>query len=140
MDIITFLFAATSMISWGVGAFLSKLAANRIGERAVFWETIMYAPSVILFSVFWFRAKELIVTDKVGILLAGLAGIIGSAGIVAFYMVLTRKEASVAVPLTALYPALTALLAFIFLNESLTPVKIAGILLATLAIMLLSLS
>ena len=41
-------------------------------------------------------------------------------------------------PLTALYPALTAVLAFIFLKESVTPTKIAGIIFSLVAIYLLS--
>lgn len=43
-----------------------------------------------------------------------------------------------AAPLTALYPALTALLAFAFLHESITPAKIAGLTLSLAAIYLLS--
>ena len=37
---------------------------------------------------------------------------------------------SVSVPLTAVYPALTVILAFIFLGEKLSPREIAGVLLA----------
>ena len=58
---------------------------------------------------------------------------------VCFYMLLTRKDASVAVPLTALFPALTAILAVIFLREQLTAIKVAGITLSALALYLLSL-
>jgi transporter family protein len=77
--------------------------------------------------------------DKLGISLAILAGAIGSFGLIGFYFLLTRKEASIAVPLTAVYPALTAILAFVFLKEPLTPVKIAGISLSAVALYLLSL-
>ena len=56
-----------------------------------------------------------------------------------FYLLMARKDASVVAPLTALYPALVAVLAFIFLRESLTLIKVFGIILATAAMVLLSL-
>ena len=52
---------------------------------------------------------------------------------------LTKKEASYAVPLTALYPVLTAILAIIFLKEQLTVTKLFGIILSGAALFLLSL-
>ncbi len=55
-------------------------------------------------------------------------------GVVALYILLTRKDASIAVPMTALYPALTAILAFIFLREQLTAVKVLGISLSAAAL------
>jgi transporter family protein len=86
-----------------------------------------------------YRVKDLLVGDKMGIFYGLLAGLIGTIGMIGFYFVMTRKDASAAVPLTALYPALTAILAFIFLREQLTFVRVVGILLATVAVVLLSL-
>lgn len=138
MDLQTFLFALLSLFGWGVGAFFSKLAANRIGEQSIFWDLVGYVPGALLYCLFAYRVKDLIIGDRLGILYGLLAGLIGSAGIIGFYFVITRKDASAAVPLTALYPALTALLAFLFLHEHLTPFRIAGIVLATVAVFLLS--
>jgi transporter family protein len=73
------------------------------------------------------------------VFLAIIAGVLGSVGIISFYILLTKKDASSAVPLTALYPILTAILAIIFLKEKLTIVKSAGIVLAGIALYLLSL-
>lgn len=138
MDLKTFLFALMSLLSWGVGSFISKLATNRIGEKAVFWDLVGYAPALIIYSLIAYKLKNIFYLDKTGIILAVISGIIGSFGLIGFYLVLTRKDASAAVPLTALYPALTAILAFIFLKESLTIAKVVGIILSVFALYLLS--
>ena len=139
MDKPTFLLALLSLLGWGVGAFLAKLAADRIGEKSVLWDMLGYVPAILIYSFVFFKVKDLLAGERIGILLAFLSGAVGSLGAVAFYILLTKKDASTAVPLTALYPALTALLAFIFLGESLTPLKIAGIAMAAVALYALSL-
>ena len=139
MDLKTLGLAMMTLFSWGTASFVAKFATNRIGDKSVFWDLFGYAPAIIVYSLLAFRWKEIVSLDKAGILLSILAGAIGSFGLVGFYMLLTRKDASVAVPLTALYPALTALLAFMFLKEQLTAVKVAGISLSVIALYLLSL-
>lgn len=138
MDLSTALLAIATLLSWGIGSFIAKLATVRIGESSVFWDLLGYAPAIFFYSLLTFKLKDLVTADKLGIFLAILAGAIGSLGLVGFYVLLTRKEASVAVPMTALYPALTAILAFIFLKEPLTAAKVAGISLSVVALYLLS--
>lgn len=138
MNFETALIAFITFIAWGVGSFIAKLATNKIGDRAVFFDIIAYAPTVIIFCLLYYRTKSLLDLNKSGILLALLSGLIGSIGIIGFYLLLSKKDASSSIPLTALYPTLTAVLAFIFLKESLTVSKIVGIILATLAIFFLS--
>ncbi len=138
MNIETLTVALITFVSWGLGSFIAKLATNRIGEKSVFWDLIGYFPAVVIYSLIIFKAKSLFSADKIGIILAILSGVVGSFGLIGFYFLLTKKEASLVVPLTALYPALTAILAFIFLRESLTLAKITGIVLAMIAIYLLS--
>jgi transporter family protein len=133
------LIAFITLLSWGTGSFIDKLATNRIGMKTVFWTTVVYIPAVILYMLFFVKAKDLITADRLGIVWAIVSGIIGSIGFICFYLLLVRKEASTAVPLTALYPALTAVLAFIFLKETITIPKVTGIVLALVAIYLLSL-
>ncbi|HUD20010.1 MAG TPA: DMT family transporter [Patescibacteria group bacterium] len=135
----TSVLAILTMFSWGIEAIIAKLATNRIGSQSVLWNLIGYIPATIIYTLVLFRLKDLVVADRLGIALAILAGIIGSFGGVWFFILLTKKDASVVVPLTALYPALTALLAFFLLKESLTPIKILGIVLATVAVYCLSL-
>jgi len=138
MDRFTFILAFLSMVSWGVGSFLSKLATNRIGEKAVFWDVIFYLPAVVVYCLFAYRWSDVISGDKIGIFWAALSGFIGSFGLIFFYIVISRKDASQAIPLTALYPAFASILAILFLKESVTIQKVLGIAFATLAIVLLS--
>ena len=132
------LIAFITLLSWGTSSFIDKLATNRIGMKTVFWNTVVYLPFVLIYMFFFVKARDLFTADRLGIWWAILSGIIGSIGFVGFYLLLVKKEASTAVPLTALYPALTAVLAFIFLKETITIQKVAGIVLALVAIYLLS--
>lgn len=138
MDSTTLLVVIVTFTSWGVCSFISKLATNRIGAKSVFWDMVGYAPAVIVYSLIVFKLKNLVQADKLGIGLAILSGAVGSLGLIGWYFLITKGEASTMVPLTALYPALTAVLAFIFLHESITLSKLLGILFSLIAIYLLS--
>lgn len=138
MDSATLLVAIGTFLAWGVGSLIAKLAANRIGTQSVFWDFVGYVPAILIVSLTVFRLRNLVEGDTVGIGLAIAAGAIGSLGMVGSYFLLTRAEASTITPVTALYPALTAVLAFIFLHESVTPTNALGIDLSLVAIYLLS--
>lgn len=120
---------------------MSKLAANRIGTQSIFWDLLGYIPMILIYSFFAFKLKNLFSvfqTDKMGIILAFLAGLIGSIGVISFYYLMTKSEASVVTPLTALYPALTVVLGIVILHEGITLTKLAGVILSLVAIFLLS--
>lgn len=138
MNLETFIVFLMTFISWGLSSFISKMATNRIGEKSVFWDMIGYFPTVIIYSLIVFKAKTLFIGDKSGIILAILSGFVGAFGLIGFYILITKKEISTIAPLIALNPVLTAILAFIFLKESLTMTKIIGIILALAAIYLLN--
>lgn len=138
MDLKTFLVVIGIFVSWGVGLFLAKLAATRIGTKSVFFDILGAAPILIITSLLVFKLKNLLQADRTGIGLAWLAGAIGSLGAIGTYFLLSKVGASTVVPLTALYPALTVVLAIIFLHESLNLTKLLGILLSLVAIYLLS--
>lgn len=121
-----------------MGGFLAKLATNRIGSRAVFWDLVGYAIVAVSYSAAFYQPSKMLTDDKVGIAIAVLAGAVGSTGGVAFYLLMAKKDASTVVPLTALYPALTAVLAILFLREQVTIQKIIGIGLALAASVLLT--
>lgn len=139
MNTETIVLAAVSMLGWGVGAFFSKLATNHIGEKSVFWDMVGYVPFVILYCFFTFRSKAIFSSDKMGIIYALIAGAVGSVGIIAFYLLIAKKDAGIATAVTALYPAVTAILSFVFLGEKLTLLKGIGITLASVALFLLAL-
>lgn len=138
MDKSIFLWTIITLFSWGIGSFFDKLATNKIGERTLFFSFVSYSFFVILYCLFTYKFKNLLNSEKSGIGIAILAGLISTFGMIGFYKLLTRGEASSVIPLTALYPAVTAVLAFIFLRESITMTKILGIIFSLVAIYLLS--
>jgi hypothetical protein len=78
MNLETLIVTLITFLSWGLGSFIAKLATNRIGEKSVFWHIIGYFPAVIIYSLIVFKAKSLFSSDKIGIILAILSGMIGS--------------------------------------------------------------
>lgn len=138
MDLTTLLIVIITFISWGTGSFIAKLATNRIGSKSVFFDAIAYVSAVIIYGLVIFKLKNLVQAERVGIGLALLAGVFGSFGLIGVYTLLSRAEVSSIVPLTALYPALTVTLAFIFLHESINPARILGIIFSLIAIYLLT--
>jgi len=64
MDLITFLAVIAVFVFWGIGSFIAKLAANKIGVQSVFWDVLGYAPAVIIYSLIVFKFKNLIQVDK----------------------------------------------------------------------------
>jgi len=135
----TFVLALLSLLGWGIGAFFSKLATNRIGERSVLWDMIGYVPAIIIYYFLTFKTKDVFSGDKLGFVFALLAGAIGSVGLIAFYLLISKRDAGLATAVTAMYPVLTAILSFIFLGEKITVLKTIGISLATIALFLLAL-
>lgn len=129
---------ATTFVAWGIGSFVEKLAADRLGVQSVFWHALAYAPAVIIYSLVVFKFGNLMRSTASGASLALLGGALSSFGIVGTYLLLTRTEASRTIPLTALYPALTSVLAILFLHESKDPGKLLGIALSLVSIYLLT--
>jgi len=67
-----------------------------------------------------------------------VAGVFGGAGYIFFVKALEHGKASVVIPLTALYPAVTAIIALIILREKISLYQGIGIVLAIAAAILLS--
>lgn len=127
-----------SLVGWGLGAFFSKMATNRIGEASVFWDLTGYIPLVIIYTLFAFKAKDIFGANKMGIMYGLIAGLTGAVGLISFYLLVSKKDAGIATSITAMYPALTAILSFIFLGEKITMLKAFGIILASGALFLLA--
>jgi transporter family protein len=67
-----------------------------------------------------------------------LVGIVMVAGLMTFYQALEHGKVSVVVPLTAMYPLVTIILAVVVLKEELSPTQGIGVLLAIVAVVLIS--
>ncbi len=85
------------------------------------------------------RSRRKIETDKAGVACALLTGIIASVGNVSYFAALQHGQAAIIAPATALYPLVSVALAAIVIKERVNRFQLAGIILAVLAIFLLSL-
>jgi transporter family protein len=125
------------LLLWGAYGIAAKIAVHEIGLQVLIWSQVA---SLALFPAYFFLFKELlpIKIDGAGIAWALGAGVLGVAGSVILYVLLRDAPASVVIPISALYPVVTVVLAFIFLREELSLARVAGIALAVIAIWLLS--
>lgn len=129
-------YALGSIFWWGVWGFLSKLGSDRVEPRQLqILFTFGLLPPVI---IAWARLGLRLETDPRGALYGIFNGLFSGFGMLAFYAALAKGQASVVGPFTALFPLLTVLLAFLFLRERINRVQGAGIVLALVAIFILS--
>ena len=75
-----------------------------------------------------------------GVALAMFTGIFGLLGALCFITAVDKGKLSVVVTVTALYPVISLTLAFLILKEPVSLMEIVGMILALVAIVLLSIS
>jgi transporter family protein len=125
-----------TILFWGLWGFFGKIATGRIGLQVLLWSELTLFPSLILYLIF---TKQLLPLkfDHLGITMALSTGLAVGLGSIFYYLLLSSQPASIAVTLTALYPAVTIILALFFLKETFTLSHTVGVLLALIAIYLL---
>jgi transporter family protein len=124
---------------WGAWGAVSKVASEGVDANTnqVFF-TIGLLP---LIALVWRSPRNAAggAGRKVGIGWAFLTGILGGAGNIAFFRALVMGgKASIVSPTTALFPLVTVILAITFLHERIGNAQKAGLVLALVAIYLLS--
>ena len=130
------IYAGVAILLWGVNGLFMKLGTNRVSARSmVIWVT---AGFVVLLPWMWEMTSLSALTTRA--LLVGLiAGAVNGLGNWAVFACLEKgAKASVAIPLTALYPLCTVALAMVFLRERPTGLQWIGIALAVAAGAMLS--
>jgi transporter family protein len=119
------------VVLWGIVGLFQKLGTNRVSANSLLiWLMVGY----MLLLPWLLATTPLSVLSSRDLFIGTLAGITNGLG--AWYLFASLEsgaKASVAVPLTALNPLLTILLAMVFLSERLTGLQWAGILLAIIA-------
>ena len=126
-----------AMVLWGIVGLLQKVTTNRISADAVLiWDRIGYVVILPLLVIHTHLSN----LGPKDIIIGTLDGITNSLGALFLYMSLeSGAKASIAAPLTALYPLLTVLLAVALLGERVSPLHWIGIILAVVAAVLMSL-
>lgn len=128
-----------ALLSWGVWAITYKLIGEALtGAHSQALSTIGILPIMLAIGV---ARKKLTASGNRsrGILFALAAGAISCLGNVVYYDALNRGgKAAMLVPLTALYPLTTILLALLLLKERLNRIQLGGVFVSLAAIYLFS--
>ncbi len=131
------LLALLTLALWGVWGIFPKLATNFLSPASVMvYEGIGHMLVVMGALVYvGFRPE----VHPKGIVLAFLAGFVGTVGSLVFLFALRGGKTSIIVPITAMYPVVTIALSLWLFREPVTLKQGAGIVLALLAILMFSL-
>ncbi|MFB3923363.1 MAG: EamA family transporter [Terriglobia bacterium] len=132
-------FSLLTILLWGVWGATSKAVADDI---TAYMNQVLFTLGLIPLMLLVLRSPRLSGGNnrKRGIFYAFITGILGGTGNIAFFKSLTMGgQASVVVPMTALSPLVTVLMALVILRERLSASQKVGLVLALAAIYLLSL-
>jgi bacterial/archaeal transporter family protein len=129
-------YAALALVVWGFWGYLPKRALLTLDPRSVLVLEGVGGALVALAVLIsrGFRAQA----DAAGTLAAIATGICGLGGAYFFLLALERGKASAVVPFTSLYPVVTLALSVLLLREHPSPTNLAGVVLAVVAVVLLS--
>ena len=134
------LVALTVVLFWGLWAFFWKIGVDQIGQdRAIFWAflTFFFLDAAIFAAMIFYQKVPLAFSNGAGyIILGSAASVIGTVFLISY---LRKTALSTAIPMTALYPAVTTILALLVLKEKIKLTSAVGILLALAAAVLLAL-
>ena len=125
-----------SLFSFGLWGLFTKLAVVHIDSKsALIYQTIgVVIIGMIALSSMSFKPA----TDAKGLSYAILTGIAYGIGCLFYFIAASKGKIITVVTLTALYPLITIVLAYFLLKESVNLKQCLGIILAFVAILLMS--
>ena len=128
--------AALSWICMGFCNLFAKLASDRLPTTSVaVWWTVGYVPLTLALIAVSGMPREF---DRRSVVYSFSAGVIGQIAALAFYIALSQGMVSLISTISYLYPLVTLAIACVFLKERMKARQITGVLMACLAIGLLS--
>lgn len=129
-------FGILAMFCWGVADFLVAKVVRRVNVfRTFVWGEIISLSLYFLFFLYFFKWPQLS-EMTFGIILA--CSLLHITAYLALYKSLQVGQVSVVTPVSASWVVLTVMLCVIFLNETLTGAKLAGVVLVICAVILVS--
>ena len=131
-----YLLGILAILCFGVGSFFGKIATmSSLPSRVYFFEAV---GTLTVFTTFFIFKREEILNNFSFNPAALAMGITWGTGTVLFILALQSSKLSIITPLTAVYPAVTVVLAYLFLGERLEMRELAGITLALASVFLLT--
>jgi drug/metabolite transporter (DMT)-like permease len=114
-----------TLVSWGIWAVLSRLIGeNILPAHSQAMSTVGLVPIIVALGLMKEPAAP--GNRRRGVLLAFGSGVVSSLGNIAYYAALGHAKAAAVAPLTAMYPAVTILLAVPLLKERIAPLQWLG--------------
>ncbi len=129
--------ALITMVGLGVHYFLAKLISPHISSPAIaLLGAVVYFPIVL--GYVYFTKTPIMPEQKIYILYAILIAIPMAIAVLSLYLAIARGPISVVMPIYGLNAMVTAVLGIVVLHEPVTIPKVVGLVLAVVAIVLLS--
>lgn len=125
-----------SILGWGIGSIFYKIANDNIHPLMV--STIITIMYIILTPIPFIFMKFDHSINSVGFIFSILGGLCMCVGSLGYFYALRTSNVGVVTTMTSLYPALTLLLSFLFLKETIHWKQGFGIMLALISFALLS--
>jgi transporter family protein len=125
------------LILWGLWGLILKFAYKSLPWVQVYFLSSL-SSFLIALTIFLLYNRESIDLNSRATYTALLAGVFGGSGYIFFVKALEKGEASIVLPLTAVYPAVTVVLALLVLGEKMSVYQAIGVILAMAAVVLLS--
>ena len=136
------LWSLGTIVLWGLWGLVSKLASEGVDA---YTNQLLYTVGLLpLVALVWRSSRltrDLRGTKefRLGVFWAFLTGVLGGTGNIAFFQAfVSGGKVSIVTPVTALFPVVTVALAVTFLRERMGKTQLAGLLMAFVAIYLLS--
>lgn len=129
------LLALLSSLSWGTADFMGGLAARRVGSLRVL--AVSYPAGGVLITV----AAFVLIPGRVGASVLWLGVVTGAVGAVAMgllYAALSRGQMGIVSPITAVLSGAVPVVVGLLLGETLSVLAISGIVVAAIAVILVS--
>jgi len=125
-----------SLVLWGLWSILIKIALKYADWCRVALLSSTAALATTIMAVILAKPKSEL--NQQAIYYAMIAGAIGVLGNLAFNMALEIGSTSIVTSVSALYPLITLILGKLVLREEITVTQLIGIILAVIAIILMS--
>ena len=120
----------------GFGGFFTAL--DQVGESAVFWPLAAgRLTACVLMVAFAFSARRSLIPQAPPLALLGLLGLLDVGGNLFFLLAVQTGRLDVAAVLASLYPAVTAILAWLIAKEHIARLQVIGAAVAVVAIALI---
>ena len=128
-----FVLSSLALIFWGLWGFFSKLTTVYLNPRSAFLYELLGSLIIgLVVLLIGFRPE----VHPRGIALGIVTGLMLGLGHLLFFLAASKGKISLVVMMTALYPAITILLAFVILQEAITLKQGLGMLFTVAAILL----